>query len=73
MLVITCSPPPGFEVYRCGFREEIRDGRRVRVGLAWPAGVTRLENDALTPAQIDALNATPADESRFTRSPIRLS
>ncbi|MRG91657.1 hypothetical protein [Polyangium spumosum] len=69
MLIVTCTPVPGFKVYRCGFREEIRDGRTVRVGLSWPAGETRLPDDALTPEQIDALKRDPGKRISLTHVP----
>ncbi|TKC89839.1 hypothetical protein [Polyangium fumosum] len=69
MLIITCTPVPGFKVYRCGFREEIREGRTVRVGLSWPAGETRLPDDALTPEQIDALKRDPGKRVSLTHVP----
>jgi hypothetical protein len=59
MLLVTCSPVPGFDVYRCGWREEVRDGRTVRVGLTWPAGTTVLRDGELTAEQVDALRRDP--------------
>jgi hypothetical protein len=59
MLIVSCNPLPGFDFYRCGWRLEERDGRMVRVGLCWPAGVTVLDDDALSAEQLDALRNDP--------------
>jgi hypothetical protein len=59
VIVITCLPPPGFTVYRCGWRYEERQGRAVRVGLCWPMGDTVLPDDALSPEQLAALRNDP--------------
>ncbi len=59
MLIVSCTPAPGFDFYRCGWREEEQDGRTVRIGLCWPAGVTTLPDDSLTAEQLDALRNDP--------------
>ena len=59
MIIVTCVPPPGAEVYRCGWREEERDGRKVRIGFTWKAGATELPDDALTREQIEMLKRDP--------------
>ncbi|UQA57074.1 hypothetical protein [Polyangium aurulentum] len=59
MIIVTCVPPAGYESYRCGWREEERDGKKVRVGFCWPAGATELEDDALTEEQIEMLKRDP--------------
>src|SRR6187549_875957 len=59
MLIVSCTPAPGFDFYRCGWREEEQNGRTVRIGLCWPAGVTTLPDDALTAEQLDALRNDP--------------
>jgi hypothetical protein len=59
MIIVTCIPPAGYDSYRCGWREEERDGKRVRVGLCWPAGTTELADDDLTSAQIEMLRRDP--------------
>ena len=59
MIIITCVPPPGYEVYRCGWREEERDGKRIRIGLCWQAGATELPDDALSKDQIEMLKRDP--------------
>jgi hypothetical protein len=59
MIIVTCVPPAGYDTYRCGWREEERDGKKVRVGLCWPAGATELADDALTKAQIEMLKKDP--------------
>lgn len=59
MIIVTCIPPAGYDSYRCGWREEERDGRRVRVGLCWHAGTTELADDALTAEQIEMLKRDP--------------
>ena len=64
MLIVSCSPPPGFDVYRCGWRLEERDGRLVRIGLCWAAGDTVLPDDALTAEQLHALQNDPGKRIR---------
>ncbi|MRG98309.1 hypothetical protein [Polyangium spumosum] len=59
MIIVTCVPPPGYDAYRCGWREEERDGRKVRIGLCWKAGATELPDDALTREQIEMLKRDP--------------
>jgi hypothetical protein len=59
MILVTCWPPAGYDSYRCGWREEERDGRKVRVGLCWRAGTTELPDDALTKEQIETLKSDP--------------
>ena len=59
MIIVTCVPPPGYDSYRCGWREEERDGRKVRIGLCWKAGATELPDDALTREQIEMLKRDP--------------
>ena len=58
-IIVECFPPPGFDSYRCGWREEVHDGRVVRIGLCWPAGITELPEGALTREQIEALQRDP--------------
>lgn len=59
MIIVTCIPPAGYDSYRCGWREEERDGKKVRVGMCWSAGTTELADDALTPEQIAMLQRDP--------------
>jgi hypothetical protein len=59
MIIVTCVPPAGYDSYRCGWREEERDGKKVRVGLCWPAGATELDDNALTKEQIEMLKRDP--------------
>ncbi len=59
MIIVTCVPPPGYDSYRCGWREEDRDGKTVRIGLCWKAGATELPDDALTREQIAMLKRDP--------------
>jgi len=59
MILVICVPAPGYDFYRCGWREEERAGRIVRIGLCWSAGVTELPDGALTREQIDTLKRDP--------------
>lgn len=59
MIIVTCVPPAGYEIYRCGWREEEREGKTVRIGLCWSAGATELEDDELTEEQIQMLKSDP--------------
>ncbi len=69
MIIVTCIPAPGFDFYRCGWREEVRDGRKVRVGLCWKAGPTELADDELTQAQIAMLENDPGQRIKVKRIP----
>jgi len=69
MIIVTCIPPAGYEVYRCGWRDEVRDGKHVRVGFCWNAGTTELADDALTEEQIKMLENDPGERIKVRRIP----
>lgn len=69
MIIVTCVPPPGYDSYRCGWREEEREGKRVRVGLTWQAGTTELADDALSADQIEMLKRDPGKRITIRQIP----